>query len=340
MKSAWQFELRDSEVAMPSHGEILVEVAACGICGTDLHISDRTAKDWQPFGHEVSGIVRSVGIGVTRFQVGDGVALDSSAPCGKCDICLPTPHGRGRPDLCSSTLSFGKIGSMGFGKFVSGPHECAVALPDGMSLETACLTEPIGVSIDLVETAKVNPGDRVLVIGPGPLGLGAVAVAKRAGAEWVGLAGRSSSTARMHAGIELGADQLFEIDKVPLNATDFGIRRPDKILVTAPPSTLEAAIQIAARGGVIAYIGIAFGPGSGIQIDADDFHFRKLSLRGSHASPGTHAQESIQLLAELPKLSEQIISHRFELEDIANAMIQARDDRRTVKKMMMVNPIS
>ncbi len=339
VKSAWQFELRDTVISPPANGEILVEVAACGVCGTDLHISDRTAKDWQPFGHEVSGIVRKVGENVIRFKEGDRVALDSSAPCGKCAHCLPKPYGRSRPDLCLNSMSFGKNGSKGFGQFVVGPQECAVPVPAGMSLETACLTEPIGVSLDLVETAEIRPGDRVLIIGPGPLGLGAAAIAKRYGAAWVGIAGRSSSIARMQAGLALGADALFEIDKTPLKEIDFGDLRPDKILVTAPPAVLVEAIHIVARGGVIAYIGIAFGPESRIEIDADDFHFRKLSLRGSHASPATHAQESIDLLREMPILAQQIISHRFDLKDIAESMLQARDDRQTVKKMVMVNSI-
>ena len=226
---------------------------------------------------------------------------------------------------------------MGFGQRLLTPEECAVAVPEGMPLDVASLVEPLGVSLDLVRTAEVGTGDHVLVVGPGPLGLGAVAAARRAGAARILLAGRSHSTARMHAGLALGADSLIETDRTPLAEYDFGNRPPDKILVTAPPPVLPEAIAVAPFGGLIAYIGIAFGPGATIQIDADDFHFRKLSLRASHASPGTHAAESIRLLAGMPELGRELISHRFPLDEIAAAMALARDDRTAVKKMVMVN---
>jgi len=338
VKSPGLFEVRDTPVSSPGPGQLLLRIAACGVCGTDLHIADRGASDWQPFGHEIAGIVQEVGEGVTRFAAGDCVALDSSAPCGQCSVCLPTPYGRARPDLCPNPLSFWGKGPMGFSQMMLTPQECAVPVPAGMSLDIASLVEPVGVSIDVTRTAQVGSGDHVLVLGPGPLGLAAVAIAARTGAARVILAGRSGSIARMAAGKALGADLLIETDKTPLADYDFGERRPDKILVTSPPETLPEAIGIAAYGGVIAYIGIAFGPKAVVQINADDFHFKKLSLRASHASPGIHARESLRVLETVPELGRELISHRFGLEEIAEAMETAKSDRTTVKKMVMVAP--
>ena len=338
VKSPGYFEVRDTPVTAPEAGHLLIQIAACGVCGTDLHIADRGASDWQPFGHEISGIVRVVGSGVTRFAAGDRVALDSSAPCGQCDVCLPRPYGRARPDLCTRPLSFWGKGAMGFSQMMLTPQECAVHLPASVPLDVACLVEPVGVSIDLTQTAQVGIGDHVLILGPGPLGLAAITAAARAGAEKIFVAGRSSSLARMAAAKALGADVLIETDKTPLSSYDFGERRPDKVLVTSPPSTLPEAIGVPSYGGVVAYIGIAMGPDAAIQLDVDHFHFRKLSLRASHASPATHALESLRLLETVPEFGRELISHRFGLEDIASAMETAKSDRKTVKKMVMVNP--
>src|SRR5207249_2785288 len=81
VRAPWQFELRDNPVSDPGPGHILVQVGACSICGTDIHIVDRYAPDWQTLGHEIAGVVRAVGEGVMRFRVGDRVAIDSAAPC-------------------------------------------------------------------------------------------------------------------------------------------------------------------------------------------------------------------------------------------------------------------
>jgi L-iditol 2-dehydrogenase len=336
VKSPWQFQLRDNPVPPPGPGQLLVQIHVCGICGTDQHIADRTAADWQPFGHEVAGMVEAVGAGVTAFKPGDRVALDSSAPCGECSTCAPPPRGRARPDLCPNPVNYWLTATMGFGQRILAPHQLAVHVPEIVPLDIASLVEPLGVCIDLVQVAEVGPGDHVLVIGPGPLGLGAVFLAARVGAEKIMLAGRSSSKARLEAGLKLGADTLIETDKRAVTDTDFGSRKPDKILVTAPPDSLPAALAVAALGGIVSYIGVAWNEKTRVQIDADDLHFRKLSLRPSHAWPGTHAAESIRLLATCPELGHTLVSHRFSLDEIERAMTTVRDDRASVKKALVV----
>ena len=147
VKSRYQFEVRDVPLAAPGPGQLALEIAACGVCGTDLHIADRRAADWQPFGHEIAGVVRAVGAGVTRFAPGDRVALDSSAPCGRCAICQPAPYGRGRPDLCRTSMTYWGKGAMGFSRRMLTPQECAVRVPDAVPLDVACLVEPLGAQL-------------------------------------------------------------------------------------------------------------------------------------------------------------------------------------------------
>ena len=307
VKSPWMFEVRDNPVVsdlMPGH--LLIEIAACGVCGTDFHTAARMADDWQLFGHEMAGVVKVIGEGVTRFSPGDRVALNTASPCGKCEICSPFPYGQGHPELCRTPSTYWGGSQMGFGQFIVSPHECVFPIPDSMPFDVASLAEPMGVSIDIVETADVKPGDKVLIVGPGPLGLGAITVAKRAGAQRIALAGLSQSVARMQSGLALGADDIIEVDKTPLSDYDFRRDKPNKILVTSPPQTLLDAINIAPFGATIAYIGIAWGPGSLIQFDADDFHFRKLSLRASFASPDIQLGKSIRLLDTAPELGREL----------------------------------
>lgn len=335
-KAPWQFEIRDNPVSDPGPGQLLIEIAACAVCGTDAHFADRLATDWQVFGHEVAGVVKAVGEGVSSFSVGDRVALDSSAPCGKCPTCLPEPYGRGRPDLCKSPVTYWGMSAMGFGELLLAPYQCAVHIPDSMSFDVASLVEPVGVSIDLVQTADVGWGDRVLILGPGPLGLGAVTLAKRAGADHVAVAGRSTSVARLKAAEALGADEIIEIDRTPLAEYNFGFRNPDKVLVTSPPNTLAEAMNITAFGGTVAFIGFEFGPASVIEFDADRFHYGKLALKASFGAPGIHAAKSIRVLAEAVELGRELISHRFRLDEIGDAMQMLRDSRKSsVTKMVM-----
>jgi len=337
VKSPWQFEMRDNPVGEPGPGQLLVEIKASAVCGTDVAIADRLANDWQSFGHEVAGRVRAVGPGVERFRPFDLVAVDSSAPCGRCPICLPQPFGRGRSDLCRTVASYGGSATRGFGELLLTPHECAVPVPDGLPYETACLVEPLGVSLDLVRTAEVGTADDVLVIGGGPLGLGAVALSRMLGAKQVLLAELSHCAARLKAAEAFGVDGLILTDRTPLREYDFGDRKPTKTLVTAPPPMLPEAIAISSFGGVVAFIGIAFGPASTISFDADQFHFNKLQLRASHASPGTHAAEAIRLLALHPEWGDVLVSHKVPMNRVGETMLQMRESKSSFVKIVGVN---
>ncbi len=337
VKSPWQFEVRDNPVLEPGPGQVVVDVGACSLCGTDLHIAHNQARDWQPFGHEIAGVVRAVGPDITRLRPGHRVALDCNAACGKCDACTPKPLGRGRPELCPNAVSFWGSPTMGFGDRLLTPHQNVMPIPDSLPFDVACLTEPLGVSMELVKAAEVGPGDHVLVVGPGPLGLMAVFLARRAGAERVYLAGFSYVPNRLEAGRALGADAIIRIDETPLCSYDFG-RQPDKVLSTAPPATLPESIAVAALGGTVSYIGIAWDETRNIQVDADYVHFRKLTLRGAHPCPGMNAPECVSILTHSPELAQTLVTHRFTLDELPAMMQYARDERAGVIKAVMENP--
>ena len=331
VKAPYQFELRDVRLPKPRRGQVLLTVKTCGVCGTDaVHIAGLQATDWQPFGHEIAGVIEEVGPGVSEVKPGERVALESSSFCRSCSICR-----NGRVDLCSGAPHFWGKPAMGFSEKMLAPIECVVPFT-GLDFDAASLAEPLGVAIDLVKTAGIELDDNVLVIGPGPIGLMALALARSRTAGTVFLAGNSHSKARMRAGRKFGADELIHVDKTPLEECEFGTRIT-KILDTAPPRTLQSAIKIAAKGAVIAYIGIEYGEGAAISFDANDFHFKKLQLRASFASPALYFPMALELI-KLGRIdADTLISHRFPLKQIEKAVRTAAEDKANAIKVV-VNP--
>lgn len=330
VKTHYRFEMRERAVPDPGPGEVQLQIAACSICGTDLSIAAKTAKRWSLFGHEVSGVVTKIGAGVTRFAPGDRVALDSSAPCGECDLCRA-----GYPMECTNIQSYWDK-SMGFADYMVAPQQQVFPAGD-LPATVACLAEPLAVSIDMAAVADVGPGDRVLIIGPGPLGLLAIPECRRRQAERIWIAGRSHSVARMQAAEALGAEPIA-VDKTDLRKVDFGRRGVTRILLVAPPTEIPLAAQVGADGCIISYIGISWDKHGIIRFDADTFHFRRQQLRASMARPGTRAAEALDLMRSGSFDPRIVVSSTFALEDIADAMVQQRDDKRNAIKLAMVNP--
>ena len=331
VKAPYQFQVRDIKLGTPGPREVLLTVKSCGVCGTDaIHTAGVQATDWQPFGHEIAGVVEEIGTGVTDVKPGDHIALESSSFCRTCSLCR-----NGRADLCARAPHFWGKPAMGFAEKMIAPIECVVPFT-GIDFDAACLAEPLGVAIDLVKVAEIELDDNVLVIGPGPIGLMALALARRRTSGKIFLAGNSHSTARMRLAKEFGADEIIHTDKTPLESFKPGVRIT-RILDTAPPRTLQAAIKVAAPAAVIAYIGIEYGEGATISFDANEFHFKKLQLRASFASPALYFPMALEFL-KLGRIdANALISHRFPLDQIEQAVRTAAEDKAKAVKVV-VNP--
>jgi threonine dehydrogenase-like Zn-dependent dehydrogenase len=224
---------------------------------------------------------------------------------------------------------------MGFADYLVCPQQQVFPAGD-LAPEIACLAEPTAVSIDMVAVADVGPDDRVLIIGPGPLGLLAIPECRRRSVEQIWMAGRSHSRARMRVAEEWGAEPIY-VDKQNLADFDFGRRGATRVLVVAPPSELLLAAKVAAKGAIISYIGIAWDKKGVIALDADAFHFKRQQLRASMASPGTRAAEALKLLAGGTFDPSKVLSGTFGLPEIGAAMVQNRDDKANAIKLVMVN---
>jgi threonine dehydrogenase-like Zn-dependent dehydrogenase len=293
MKAAFrkgrEVSLRDTVLRALKPGEIRVRVTACGICGTDLHDNPQAADRDAPFGHEVAGTILEISPDVPRLQVGQTVALDSATPCGRCDSCR-----NARQELCTDIQSFWFTQCFGFAEEMIVPAVCAIPCPD-LPPDVACLQEPLGVAIDLVRLADIEPTSNVLVFG---------------------------------------ADRVVDPSATPLDKIDFGCPI-DRVLVTTPPPTLADAFSVAAKGAIVSFIGIAYGENAFCRFDANAFHFKKLQLRASFASPALYGALALQYLREGLVNGPALISHRFPLSQIAEAMAVARDPAVALKVVVM-----
>ncbi len=330
MKAPWQFELR--EIALPSElaeGTALVRIEACSVCGSDLIWSEYGIPgitDWFPIGHEVAGVIEEVR-GGGLLKPGDKVVFESSSFCGVCDSCRDN-----RSDLCKKAPSSWSSLCMGFSDYMLIPVKSLVAY-EGLSPDIAALTEPAGVAFDLVRVANIQLGQRVCIVGPGPIALMALSLARHRGAVDVVCIGLPHDKKRLALAEELGAETVVHTG--PLDELTRFHGRFDHVLMTAPVKFIPQAMPFLGYEGRMTFLGLAHGGERMIVFDAEDFHFRKLQLLSSFASPAMFFPTVLRLLKTGIIPGEKLISHRFRLADIVNAMAICREDKLNLIKAIV-----
>ena len=330
MKAAFKgpegITFKDIESRQLEPDEIRFKVAACGICGTDLLVNPKDTGESR-FGHEMAGTIEELGSGVKHLEVGQQIALDSSSACGRCESCK-----NGLQELCTNVQSFFNQAELGFAEEIIAPAISVVSFK-GISNAVASLQEPLGVSIDMVRLTDINLNSNVLLIGAGPIGLMAVALAKRQGARKIFVCQRPWRKARCQIALDWGADAI--IDPAELENYDFGCDI-DRIMVTSPPSTIDLATKIACKGGIITFIGLGYGDQENISIAGNAFHFKKLQLRASFASPAMFGPMAIEYLKKGIIDGEKLISHTYSLAELEQGMETATKDPDAVKVVINI----
>jgi len=304
--------------------QIRLRVAACGVCGTDLQENPDEVSRETGFGHEITGTVVETGTAVSNIHDGQKVALESATACGKCENCR-----NAQQELCTDIQSFFFLGSFGFAEEMIAPGVSAIPCED-LDPAVACLSEPLGVAIDLVRLADIRVDSNVLIMGQGPIGLMATALVKRMGARRIFVSQRRRRNARVELARRFGADDVVHPEATALPDMDFGCGI-DRVLVATPPPTLNTAFEVAVKGGIISFIGIAHGADAFCRFDVNAFHFKKLQLRASFASPALYTPLALQYLRERVVDGDALISHRFSLDALAEAMTTARSSADAVK---------
>jgi L-iditol 2-dehydrogenase len=222
---------------------------------------------------------------------------------------------------------------MGFAEYILAPKECLVPFT-GLDFEVASLVEPLGVAYDLTTTSGIEMGDDILILGLGPIGLLSIPLTRLRGAGRV-YAGDVVGGLRSDTAKQLGADETYITAGKRLIEIPFRKEGVDRALVSAPPRVLPDVMTVMRYGGVISFIGIEYGPGGTISFDANAFHFRKLQLRASFASPALYFPTCLQLLLDGQVDGRAVISHILPLEQIEKAMLMLRDAQDQALKIVI-----
>jgi (R,R)-butanediol dehydrogenase/meso-butanediol dehydrogenase/diacetyl reductase len=246
-------EVQELPVPQPAPDEVLLEVHHCGVCGTDLHfVLEGWGAPGSVHGHEYAGRIVSVGSDVEGFTVGDRV-VGGPRFCGTCRNCL-----RGRPALCSARPKASELsGELGaFAQYTTVHAGALHRIPDDMDSRTAALTEPLAVAQHGITRSGARPGDTVLVIGAGPIGLLSVAALKAAGIDDITVS--EPSALRRQAAERLGARSTVTPDELvaPFLPFDFADPSYDVVLECSGKSAaMESGIAQLAAGGTIVLVG-------------------------------------------------------------------------------------
>jgi alcohol dehydrogenase, propanol-preferring len=308
--------LRIEEIAMPvpGPGEILVRVAGCGVCHTDLHYLDHGTPTFKPpplvLGHEIAGTVASPDPD-GRLAEGDAVLLPAVLSCGNCRACR-----MGRENICERSVMLGNNVDGGYAEFIAVPARDVFPLPPEIPLVDAAiiadaLTTPYHA---VVNRGRVLPGDRVIVIGCGGVGLNVVQMAVAVGARVVGI---DPAPAKRAWAERLGAEAVLDpateprVDRAARALTDGGA---DVVFeVVGRTETQELAVTCARTGGRVVFVG--YSPDS-MRLNAGRVMFRELEICGSLGCRPVDYPRVIELVRHGHVRMSELVTNRFPLADI------------------------
>ncbi len=306
------FELAEVKSPDVGAGEILLEMRACGLCGTDLAKLSRPEEARAArLGHELAGVVRAVGPGVSRFAPGDRVTAAHHVPCGSCRECQ-----HGNESMCWQ-FKHTNIDPCGFAELIRIPRlqteRVAFSLPDRMSFEVAAFTEPLACAVRAVERSQVLPGDRIAVVGGGSMGLLIAQVLIVRGAEPVVV---DIVEARLALARSLGITATVDAAREDVREALAALTQEtglDGAILTVTTGRILSDLQRAIRAGgrINVFAGPSDGPSLGV--DLADLYHRELALFSTYSStPATFAQ-AFDLLTKDQIQVLPLISHRLPL---------------------------
>ncbi len=292
MKSAvfyGKHDLKIEEVVMPEVKEfdVLVEVKACGVCGTDVHIyeGDEGAAPVTPptiLGHEFSGVVTKVGSSVTNCKVGDRVSVDPNCYCGTCEPCRD-----GLAHYCENMIGYGTSTNGGFAEYCAVNERQIYKLGDNTSFEQGAMGEPVACCLHGLDMCEIKAGDQVVVIGGGMIGLLMLQLAKLAGASKVALLEPVQS--KREVGLKLGADLCIDplTQDVSAVLNENGMSWINCVIeCVGRINTIQTAIDIAGPKAVIMMFGLT-KPDETIAIKPFEIFQKELVLKSSFINPYT-----------------------------------------------------
>jgi len=313
--------------ATPEFGpdDVLIQVRAAGICGTDVHIFKGEYEAIYPLvpGHEFSGEVTAVGANVTRFKIGDRVTADPNIPCNRCSFCQ-----RNEPNQCRNLKAVGVTRDGAFAEYVV-VHEGNVFPIGDISYEDAALIEPLACVVWGLKRVEIQPGDSVLVFGAGPMGCLLMQAVKQAGAARVVVTDVVAD--RLKLAESLGATETILADAnqqkrlMQLEPDGYDVVAD----VTGAPSVIAQTFQYARPRGKVWIFGVA-PRDSSVNFSPYEVFRKDLSVIGSFAVNRTFPQ-SIALIQNGAIQVTPLVSHTLPLDEFARGFDLAQHDPKRMK---------
>lgn len=341
-------DIRLEDVPRPTCGpaDILLEVGACGICGTDASSYDHgsvLAAAGDILGHEFAGRVVEVGADVAGISVDDRV---TAWPMDPCDLCAPCSAGQW--NLCERVadgsrrqLSDGSRLQGAFAQYVLVPHarlnRTVYVLPDSVSMTSAAMVEPMSVALAAVLDARVTPDAVVVVTGLGSVGLCVVQALRAVGAGRI--VGVDPAAGRRELALEVGAHEVLDptaVDvtgelRAAVGASSWGSAQVDAVLeCSGTHSALTEAVRLVRAGGHLSLVGLPHTPP---QLDVETICLKQLTLHGRFAYTNEYAG-TIALLADGRLDLERLVTHSVPLADIVEGFEVQRDRDKAIKVMV------
>ena len=315
-----------AEIEKPQIGpdEILLEMKAAAICGTDMRIltGKKTKGVRYPsvIGHEFCGVIAEVGADVKGYEVGEKVAVANVIPCHHCSSCL-----RGRTNACLDRKAIGYEFDGGFEEYIRIPSICiengnVVKLPEYMSYQAGALIEPLSCCIRGLKNAGTGFNDGVLIVGAGPIGLFHLQLSKIAGARKVIVS--EPNEQRRKVALELGADLVVDPTKEDLPAIvdreTNGQGMDVIVMAIGVPALVNSTLKLCKRGGTVNLFAGFAGTGEST-VEVNTIHYNEINVNGSTA----YKLEDYLAAAEMIKSgkidADKIVTHRFKIEDFQKA---------------------
>ena len=325
-------EMGDGTASAPGPGELRIEVAWCGVCGTDLHVylghMDQRVADPQILGHEMAGVVAEVGADVTDWRAGDRVVVRPLDPCGACPAC-----GAGHAHICQNLKFLGVDTPGAFQSSWTVPAHSLHRLPENVGLELGALVEPLAVACHDVRLGEVREGEYTVVIGGGPIGMLIALVAKAAGAR---VHMSEINAERLALARELGFDAInpLEEDLAAHVEEQTGGAGADVVFeVSGSAAGAEAMTQLPRTRGRIVVVGIFAEPPP---VDLFRFFWRELKLRGARVYEPEDFEKAITMVSEGRMPLERLITDRRPLADLGAVFADMASGNAGMKTLISV----
>jgi L-iditol 2-dehydrogenase len=338
VKAPFQVEFRDVEEPELGPGQVLLRPKLVGLCGTDIQNARHLAKDWERFGHEPVAEVVALGPGVKNLDVGTRVACQCRAACGDCRECL-----MGRMQDCENGHDHRCI--QYFSELVAVDRRSVWPIGD-LSDRAAMLLEPMGMAFDVNRLADTGLESTIAIVGPGPIGLMAIRIARLRGARRVIVVGTDADRSRFALCEKLGATATISADDGDPVEAVLGLTAGvgvDAVMNTASIASVPDSLLMCRFGGVVVFMGEAAASGRGrpqhgvngpgaVPIDVNWMHHNRLELRGSWAVPNGLLPLGAQLLSDREFPVDEIVNRTYDWSELGTALRTIAERRDGVVK--------